>query len=67
MEPTPQQIKEDVLVGPLKPPPSNLEVTSHRNGLLEDLVVLGNLPIMEVVIWTWVLFINTDDTNYQKG
>ena len=67
MEPTPQQIKEDVLVGPLKPPPSNLEVTSRRNGLLEDLVVLGNLPIMEVVIWTWVLFINTDDTNYQKG
>ena len=51
MEPTPQQVKEDVLVGPRKPSPSNLEVASRCNGLLEDLVVLGNLPIMEVVIW----------------
>ena len=51
MEPTPQQIKEDVLVGPFKPPPSNLEVTSRRNGLLEDLIVLGDIPITEVVIW----------------
>ena len=50
MEPTPQQVKEDVLVGPFKPPPSNLEVASHRNGLLEDLVVLGNFPITEVIV-----------------
>ena len=50
MEPTPQQIKEDVLVGPFKPPPSNLEVASRRNGLLKNLVVLGNIPIAEVVI-----------------
>ena len=51
MEPTPQQVKEDVLVGSLKPPPSNLEVPSRRNGLLKDLVVLGHLPITEVIIW----------------
>ena len=28
----------------------NLEVLSRRNGLLKDLVVLGNIPITEVVI-----------------
>ena len=50
MEPAPYQIKENVLVGPFKPPPSNLEVASRQNGLLKDLVVLGNLPITEVVI-----------------
>ena len=50
MEPTPQQVEEDILVGPFKPPPPDLEVTSGCNGLLEDLVVLGNFPIMEVVI-----------------
>ena len=51
MEPAPQQVKEDVFVGPLKPPPSDLEVPSCRNGLLEDLVVLGHIPITKVVIW----------------
>ena len=51
MEPTPQQIEEDVLVGPCQTPPLNLEVSSCRNGLLEDLVVLGYVPIAEVVIW----------------
>ena len=50
MEPTPQQVEEDVLVGPHKPPPPNLEVTSRRNGLLEDLIVLSNVPITKVVI-----------------
>ena len=50
MEPTPQQVEEDVLIGPCKPPPSNLEVASRRNGLLKDLVVLGNIPIAEVII-----------------
>ena len=50
MEPAPQQVKEDALVGPFKPPPSNLEVASRRDGLLEDLVVLGDVPIMIVVI-----------------
>ena len=51
MESTPQQVEEDVLVSPLKPPPSNLKVTSRRYGLLKDLVVLGHVPIAEVVIW----------------
>ena len=50
MEPTPQQVEEDVLVGSCQPPPPNLEMPSRHNGLLEDLVVLGNIPIMEVVI-----------------
>ena len=50
MEPAPQQVEEDVFVHPLKPP-SNLEMAGRSNGLLEDLVVLGNLPITEVVIW----------------
>ena len=50
MEPTPQQVEEDVLIGPFEPPPSNLEVASCRNGLLKDLVVLGDIPITEVVI-----------------
>ena len=50
MEPTPQQVEEDVLIGPRKPPPLNLEMASRRNGLLKDLVVLGNIPITEVII-----------------
>ena len=50
MEPAPQQVEEDVFVGPCKPPPSKLEMPSCRNGLLEDLVVLGYVPITEVVI-----------------
>ena len=50
MEPAPQQIKEDIFIGPFEPPPSNLMVTSRRDGLLEDLVVLGNIPITKVVI-----------------
>ena len=50
MKPTPQQVKEDVLIGSGKPPSLNLEVVSRRNGLLEDLVILGNVPITEVVI-----------------
>ena len=33
-----------------KPPPSDLEVTGCHNGLLKDLVVLGHVPITEVVI-----------------
>ena len=51
MEPAPQQVEEDVFVGPRKPPPSNLVMAGSRNGLLKDLVVLGNVPITEVVIW----------------
>ena len=50
MEPAPQQVEQDVFIGPCKPPPSNLKVASRRNGLLEDLVVLGHLPIAEVIV-----------------
>ena len=51
MEPGPQQFKEDVLIGTFEPPPSDLKMTGRCNGLLEDLVVLGNIPITKVVIW----------------
>ena len=50
MKPAPQQVKEDVLVGSCQTPPTKLEVTSRRNGLLEDLIVLGNLPVLEAVV-----------------
>ena len=50
MEPAPQQVEEDVLVGPFQPSPSNLEMTGRRNSLLEDLIVLSNIPITEAVI-----------------
>ena len=50
MESTPQQVEEDVLVGSCQTPPPKLEMPSRRNGLLEDLVVLGNVPIAEAVI-----------------
>ena len=50
MKPAPQQIEEDVLVGPFKPPSSDLEVTGCRNGLLEDLVVLDHVPVPEAVV-----------------
>ena len=50
MEPGPQQFEQDVLIGTFKPPPLDLEMTGRRNGLLEDLVVLGNIPITEVII-----------------
>ena len=50
MEPAPQQVEEDVLIGPRKPPPSNLVVAGSCNDLLEDLVILGNVPIPEVVV-----------------
>ena len=50
MKSTPQQIEEDVLVGSCQTPPPKLKVTSRRDGLLEDLVVLGNIPVTEAVI-----------------
>ena len=50
MEPTPQQIKEDVFVGSRQTPPPKLMMPSRRNGLLEDLIVLGHVPIPEAVI-----------------
>ena len=51
MKPTPQQVEEDVFVGSRQRPPSKLEVSSRRNGLLEDLVVLGYIPVPKAVIW----------------
>ena len=50
MEPTPQQVEEDVLVGSGQRPPSQLEVAGSRNSLLKDLVVLGHVPVPEAVI-----------------
>ena len=50
MESTPQQVKEDVLIGPCQTPPPELEVPSRRYGLLEDLVVLGDVPVPEAVV-----------------
>ena len=50
MEPAPQQIEEDVLVGPCQAPPSQLEVPSRRYGLLKDLVILGHVPVPEAVV-----------------
>ena len=50
MKPAPQQVEEDVLVGPCQPPPSDLKMPSRRDGLLKDLVVLGHVPVPEVVV-----------------
>ena len=50
MEPGPQQLEQDVLIGTFKPPPSELKMMGRRNGLLKDLVILGNIPITKVVI-----------------
>ena len=49
MKPTPQQVEQDVFVGSCQTPPE-LEVPSRRNGLLEDLVVLGHVPVTEAVV-----------------
>ena len=50
MKTTPQQVKEDVLVGSRQTPPPKLEVPSRRDGLLKDLVVLGHVPVTEAVV-----------------
>ena len=50
MESTPQQIEEDVFVGPCQTPPLELEVPSRRDGLLEDLIVLCHVPIPEAIV-----------------
>ena len=51
MESAPQQIEEDVFVGSRQTPPPELEVPSRRDGLLEDLIVLGHVPVPEAVVW----------------
>ena len=50
MKPAPQQVKEDVFVGSRQTPPPELEVSSRRYGLLEDLIVLGHVPVAEAII-----------------
>ena len=50
MKPAPQQVKENIFVGPCQTPPPELEVLGRRYGLLEDLVVLGHVPVAEAVV-----------------
>ena len=50
MKPAPQQVEEDVFVGPCQTPPPKFMMASRRDGLLEDLVVLGNIPVPEAVV-----------------
>ena len=50
MEPAPQQVEEDVFIGSRQTPPPELEVPSRRNSLLEDLVVLGHVPVTKAII-----------------
>ena len=50
MKPTPQQVKEDVFIGSRQAPPPKLEVPSRRDGLLEDLIVLGYVPVPKAVV-----------------
>ena len=50
MEPAPQQVEKDIFVGPCQTPPPKLKVLSRHYGLLEDLVVLGNVPVPEAVV-----------------
>ena len=51
MEPAPQQVEKDVFIGSRQTPPSKFMVASRRYGLLEDLVVLGNVPVPEAIVW----------------
>ena len=50
MEPCPQKLEQDVLVGAKRPPPSHLVVASSRNGLLEHLVVVDHLPVTVIIV-----------------
>ena len=50
MKSTPQQVEEDVFIGSCQTPPSKLEVPSRRNGLLEDLVILGYVPVLKAIV-----------------
>ena len=50
MKPAPQQVEEDVLIGSSQRPSPELKVPSRCNGLLEDLVVLGHIPVPKAVI-----------------
>ena len=50
MKPAPQQVEEDIFVGSRQTPPPELEVPSRRYGLLEDLVILGHVPVTKAVV-----------------
>ena len=50
MEPAPQQVEEDVFIGSRQTPPPKLEMLSRRDGLLEDLVVLGYVPVPKAIV-----------------
>ena len=50
MKPRPKELKQDVLIGTFKSPPPGLQMAGCHNGLLEDLIVLGHIPITEVII-----------------
>ena len=63
MKPAPQQVEKDVLIGPCQTPPPELEVPSRCNGLLEDLVILGHIPVPEAIVWSMGLV--HQDRGYQ--
>ena len=50
MKPAPQQVEKDVFIGSGQRPSPELEVPSCRNGLLEDLVILGHVPVPEAIV-----------------
>ena len=50
MKPAPQQVEEDVFIGSGQTPPPELKVPSRRYGLLEDLIVLGHVPVAEAIV-----------------
>ena len=50
MKPHSKELEQDVLVGTFKSPPPDLQTAGCHNGLLEDLVILGDHPITEVII-----------------
>ena len=50
MQPTLQQVEEDVFIGSRQTPPPQLKMSSRCDGLLKDLVVLGDVQITKAVI-----------------
>ena len=64
MQPTPHQVKQNVLVGPFQPPPPRLMMPGRGNGLLEDLIIFGHRPIPVIIVWDMGLIQQNFDTNY---
>ena len=46
----PQKLEQDVLVQPDEPPSPGFQTPGSHDGLLKDLVVLGDHPIAEVIV-----------------